>query len=52
MMQNKRYLGDDYYPAIIDKETFDAAEKERVKRQIRLGRIFDERATKVSKVAI
>ena len=23
IMQNKHYLGDDFYPAIIDKETFD-----------------------------
>ena len=23
MLRNKKYLGDDYYPAIIDKETFD-----------------------------
>lgn len=52
MMQNKHYLGDDYYPAIIDKDTFDAAETERVKRQGKLGRIFDEKTSKVSKVAI
>lgn len=52
MMQNKHYLGDEYYPAIIDKKTFDAAEEERVKCQIRLGRVFGERPTKVSKAAI
>ena len=23
MLQNKKYLGDDYYPVIIDKETFE-----------------------------
>ena len=51
MMQNKRYLGDNYYPAIIDNETFDAAEAERVKRQARLGRVFDDKPSKVSKVA-
>lgn len=51
MMQNKRYLGDEYYPAIIDKETFDAAETERVKRQVKLGRVFDEKPGKVSKIA-
>lgn len=51
MMQNKRYLGDDYYPAIIDNETFEAAEAERVKRQVKLGRVFDDKPTKVSKVA-
>lgn len=51
MMQNKHYLGDDYYPAIIDKETFDAAEAERIKRQAKLGRVFDDRPPKVSKAA-
>lgn len=51
MMQNKHYLGDDYYPAIIDKETFDAAEAERIIRQDKLGRVFDNRPPKVSKVA-
>lgn len=51
MMQNKHYLGDDYYPAIIDNETFDAAEAERVKRQAKLGRVFDDKPAKVSKVA-
>ena len=40
MMQNKHYIGDDYYPVIIDKETFDAAEAERVKRQVKLGRVW------------
>lgn len=50
MMQNKHYLGDDYYPAIIDNETFDAAEAERVKRQDKLGRVFEDKPTKVSKV--
>ncbi|MGF7142367.1 hypothetical protein HNQ56_000785 [Anaerotaenia torta] len=51
MMQNKYYLGDDYYPTIIDKETFDAAEAERVKRQVKLGRVFDEKPGKASKIA-
>jgi hypothetical protein len=51
MMQNKRYLGDDYYPAIIDNDTFDAAEAERVKRQVKLGRVFDDKPVKENKVA-
>jgi len=50
MMQNKRYLGDDYYPAIIDNETFEAAETERVKRQVKLGRVFDDKPAKENKV--
>lgn len=51
MMQNKYYLGNEYYPAIIDKETFDAAEAERVKRQAKLGRVYDEKPATASKVA-
>jgi hypothetical protein len=50
MMQNKRYLGDDYYPAIINNDTFDAAEAERDKRQEKLGRIFDDKPVKENKV--
>lgn len=42
MLQNRYYLGDDFYPAIVDKETFDAAEKERLNRAERLGRLFDK----------
>lgn len=41
MLRNKRYLGDNYYPAIIDKETFEKAEEERARRAKRLGRIFE-----------
>lgn len=43
MLQNKRYLGDAYYPAIIDQETYDRAESERIKRQTRLGRVFADK---------
>ncbi len=32
MLQNEHYLGDDFYPAIIERETFDAVEAERQKR--------------------
>ncbi len=39
MLKNTRYLGDDYYPAIIDKELFNKAEEERQLRAGRLGRI-------------
>ncbi|WP_425314291.1 recombinase [Ruminiclostridium herbifermentans] len=41
MLRNERYLGDDNYPAIIDKETYEKAEAERVKRAKKLGRIFE-----------
>ncbi len=39
MLKNKHYLGDEYYPAIIDRETFDRAEQERMRRAVALGRI-------------
>lgn len=39
MLKNPHYLGDDYYPAIIDRETFDKAEAERLRRAECLGRI-------------
>jgi hypothetical protein len=51
MMQNRYYLGDEFYPAIIDTETFDAAETERAKRQVKLGRVFDDKPAKVNNVA-
>lgn len=38
MMRNMHYLGDDFYPAIIDKESFDAVEVELNKRSTKLGR--------------
>ncbi|MFV0362634.1 MAG: recombinase [Suipraeoptans sp.] len=39
MLRNRHYLGDDFYPSIIDKETFDKAEEMRVARAGSLGRI-------------
>ena len=39
MLRNEKYLGDDYYPAIIDKETFDKAEEIRMSRARALGRV-------------
>ncbi len=39
MLTNKRYLGDGYYPQIIDKDTFEHAEAERLRRAEMLGRI-------------
>lgn len=39
ILRNVYYLGDEYYPAIIDRLTFDAAEVERHKRAKKLGRI-------------
>ena len=38
MLQNRRYLGDGFYPPIISEETFNAAAGERESRAERLGR--------------
>lgn len=38
MMTNAHYLGDDFYPAIIDQETFDQAREEISRRCEKLGR--------------
>ncbi|MDD4360492.1 MAG: recombinase, partial [Syntrophaceticus sp.] len=46
MLQNKRYLGDEYYPVIIDPDTFAAAEEERIRRAKKLGRIREPEVKK------
>lgn len=38
MIQNERYLGDEFYPAILSKETANRIEKERLRREKMLGR--------------
>ncbi len=35
---NKHYIGDSFYPAIIDKETYETAQNEIKNRAIQLGR--------------
>ncbi len=44
-LQNVRYLGDDFYPAIIDSDTFTKVGTEIIRRAVKLGRVF-ERKTK------
>lgn len=39
ILQTTHYIGDDYYPAIIDADTFTAAQKEITSRAKKLGRI-------------
>ena len=39
MLKNKHYLGDDYYPSIIERDVYEAAQQERIKRAEKLGRI-------------
>lgn len=43
MLRNKKYLGDGFYPAIVDKETFKQAEIERQKRARKLGRVYESK---------
>ncbi|MFT9056506.1 MAG: recombinase [Ethanoligenens sp.] len=46
MLANARYLGDGYYPAIIDPDTFAAAETERTRRAEKLGRVREPKEEK------
>ena len=39
MLQNERYVGDDYYPAIVDSDAFNKANNEIRRRALALGRI-------------
>lgn len=41
ILKNMHYIGNDVYPAIIDKETFNKAEEVRNKRAKDLGRIVE-----------
>lgn len=41
MLQNKQYLGNEFYPPIIDEETFEKARVEKRKRAEKLGRIWE-----------
>src|SRR5699024_11684945 len=43
ILQNINDLGDDHYPQIIKKDTFDAVQLEREKRAKKLGRIFPKK---------
>jgi len=40
MLQNKHYLGDEFYPPIVDEDTFEKAGAEKQRRAERLGRIW------------
>jgi hypothetical protein len=49
MLRNRRYLGDDFYPPLIDITTFQLAEDERQRRAKLLGRIRDPMDKKEAK---
>lgn len=46
ILRNTRYVGDEYYPAIIDSHIFEAAQAERIKRAEELGRIREPKEEK------
>lgn len=48
ILKNRHYLGDDYYPAIIDPDTFAAVQEERFRRASTLGRIRESKEDKVA----
>lgn len=50
MLSNQHYLGDAYYPAIIDKETFERAKEERRRRAKSLGRVREPQEQKTISV--
>lgn len=52
MMQNRHYLGDAYYPAIIDQTTFDAALVEQQKRAKVLGRVYEPKEAEATPPAM
>ena len=41
MLKNKKYMGTEYYPAIVDEETFQKAQIERENRAVKLGRVLE-----------
>ena len=46
ILQTARYLGDEYYPAIIEPNTYMAVQAERIKRAEKLGRIHEPKEEK------
>ena len=39
LLRNRHYLGDEFYPTIIDQEIFDAVEEKRMEKSKGLGRV-------------
>lgn len=46
ILQNTQYLGDKYYPALIDSDTFAAVQEERLRRAKMLGRVYEAKEAK------
>ena len=49
-METAHYLGDGFYPAIIDEDTYQKVQKERKRRAIKLGR--NNKQTQMRKMQI
>lgn len=47
MLTNEKYLGDDYYPAILTREEIEAVKAELDKRARALGRIYERESSDV-----
>lgn len=43
LLENRHYQGDDFYPAITDKETLDRIHEERIQRAKKMGRLHPGR---------
>ncbi|MDD3663192.1 MAG: recombinase [Candidatus Pacebacteria bacterium] len=48
ILKNRHYLGDDYYPTIIDPDTFAAVQEERFRRASALGRLREPKEDKAA----
>lgn len=48
ILKNPHYIGDEYYPAIIDPDTFAAVQEERIRRASALGRIREPKEDKAA----
>ena len=46
ILENIKYLGDDFYPQLIDKETFETVQKRRKKKEKELGRTLQPNSMK------
>jgi site-specific DNA recombinase len=46
ILQNIKYVGDDFYPQMIDKEIFESVQKRRKKKEEELGRIQQSNSMK------
>ncbi len=46
ILENSKYLGDDFYPLIIDKESFEAVQYKRKKKEQALGRTLQPNSMK------